>query len=57
MWADFLSHFQEEADSAALYEAEVGEEVPGGGKESEEAPVVGGSDKDGNEIPVKDSNE
>jgi ribosomal protein S6E (S10) len=57
MWADFLSHFQEEADSAALYEAEVGEEVPGGGKESEEAQVVGGSDKDGNEIPVKDSNE
>jgi hypothetical protein len=28
MWADFLSHFQEEADSAALYEAEVGEENP-----------------------------
>jgi len=28
MWADFLSHFQEEADAAALYEAEVGEDVP-----------------------------
>jgi hypothetical protein len=28
MWADFLSHFQDEAQDAALYEAEVGDHVP-----------------------------
>ena len=40
MWADFLSHFQEEADAAALYEAEVGEEntaAKEGAKEGEES--------------------
>ena len=28
MWADSLSHFQDEAQDAALYEAEVGDHVP-----------------------------
>ena len=36
MWADFLSHFQDEAADAALYEAEVGDHVPIQENQSEE---------------------
>ena len=36
MWADFLSHFQDEAQDAALYEAEVGDHVPIHENQSEE---------------------
>ena len=42
MWADFLSHFQEEADSAALYEAEVGEENPPSTNEADKKDIEEG---------------